>query len=70
MEPVVGSSFPHPPAYYSQFKPGVPFPKPPDVVRGEYTTFGVTGNSSVSLPKLQGQDLANVVACNIAGASH
>jgi hypothetical protein len=54
-----GSTYPPAPEYFRLCCKGEGL-APPQPVDGEYTVFGQTANSSVSIPKIQGKDMIQV----------
>lgn len=57
MSNAAGSLYPPPPAYCEAFTSDSKIPDPPPPLEGEFVTFGINGNSVVSIPQLQGVDL-------------
>ena len=51
------SLYPPPPAYCEVLTSDDNLPDPPPPVEGQFTTFGITGSSAVSIPQLVGADL-------------
>lgn len=57
MSGAAGSLYPPPPAYCEALTSDSNIPDPPPPLEGEFVTFGISGNSVVSIPQLQGVDL-------------